>query len=125
MSELIGHYLLFLLAVFIASVSQLMLKTSALKSHATTFREYANKTVAAAYSLFFAATALTVLAYRQVPLSMGPVLESAGYIFVTVLGVVCLKEKMSGRKLLGLLLIMLGVFVFFLSEVELTLAFWI
>jgi drug/metabolite transporter (DMT)-like permease len=51
-------------------------------------------------------------AYKCVPLSMGPILESCGYIFVTVLGVIILKEKISKRKLLGLVAILIGIVLF-------------
>lgn len=53
-----------------------------------------------------------MLAYKYVPLSMGPVLESSGYIFVTILGVLVLKEKISKRKLLGMTVIIIGIVVF-------------
>ena len=39
-------------------------------------------------------------AYKYVPLSLGPMLEACGYIFVTVLGVCILKEKVVPTYLL-------------------------
>ena len=65
-----------------------------------------------AYGLFFISTILTMLALRYVPLSLQPILESAGYIYVSVMGYFLLKERFSRRKLLGLALILLGIFIY-------------
>ena len=107
--------LVFVVSVLISSISQVMLKTSANKSYSDRIKEYLNPTVIIAYGLFFLSTLITVFAYKVVPLSLGPVLESTGYIFVAVLGVVLLKEKMSRRKLLGMVLILAGIALFSLG----------
>lgn len=96
-------------SVFIASVSQILLKTSANKKYDSKIKEYLNPRVITAYGLFFASSFITVISYRYVPLSMGAILESMGYIFVTVLGVFFLKERVKGKKLAGLLFIITGV----------------
>lgn len=107
--------LVFVVSVLISSISQVMLKTSANKSYSDRIKEYLNPTVIIAYCLFFLSTLITVFAYKVVPLSLGPVLESTGYIFVAVLGVVLLKEKMSRRKLFGMILILAGIALFSLG----------
>ena len=107
--------LVFVVSVLISSISQVMLKTSANKSYSDRIKEYLNPTVIIAYGLFFLSTLITVFAYKVVPLSLGPVLESTGYIFVAVLGVVLLKEKMSRRKLFGMILILTGIALFSLG----------
>ena len=40
------------------------------------------------------------------------IFESAGYIFVGVLGYIFLKEKFTAKKIIGMLLIMLGIVIF-------------
>ena len=55
---------------------------------------------------------LTMLALKKVPLSMQPILESTGYIFVAVMGYIFLKERLSKRKLAGIALILVGIIVF-------------
>ena len=55
---------------------------------------------------------LTMLALKKVPLSMQPILESTGYIFVAVMGYIFLKETLSRRKLAGIALIRVGIIVF-------------
>lgn len=107
--------LVFIVSVLISSISQVMLKTSADKSYSDRIKEYLNPTVIIAYGLFFLSTLITVFAYKVVPLSLGPVLESTGYIFVAVLGVVLLKERMSRKKLIGIVLILGGITLFSLG----------
>ena len=103
------YIVIFLLSVLIAAISQILLKRSAVKQYTSKAREYLNVRVIAAYALFFLSSLLTVLAYRGVPLSMGPVLETTGYLWVTIMGRLILKEKVSMRKLTGLAVIVLGV----------------
>ena len=35
---------------------------------------------------FFLSSLLTIIAFREVPLSVGPILEASGYIYIAVLG---------------------------------------
>ena len=107
-----GYIALFLFSVLISSVSQIMLKTSANKVHTRWIDEYLNPKVIIAYGLFFTSSVLTVFAYKYVPLSMGPILEATGYVFVSVLGYFILKEKIGKRKILGLITIVLGIIIF-------------
>ncbi len=106
------YILIFLCSVFISSVSQVLLKSSANKEHGNALKEYLNPKVIIAYGMFFLATLITILAYKYVPLSMGGILESSGYIFVAVLSYIFLHEKISKRKMLGLAVILLGILVF-------------
>lgn len=62
--------------------------------------------------MFFCSVILTMLALKYVPLSMSPILESTGYIFVSVMGYFFLKEKFTKRKLAGFALILAGVIIF-------------
>lgn len=100
------------LSVLIASVSQVMLKKASMREYASPIREYLNPLVITAYGIFFGTTFLTVLAYKVVPLSLGPVIESTSYIYVTVFGVLFFKEKLNLRKLVSLALIVGGILVY-------------
>lgn len=106
------YVLLFIFSVFIASVSQTILKTSAEKKYDNRLQEYLNPKVIIAYGIFFLSSFITVVAYKYVPLSMGPILESSGYIFVTLLGFFVLHEKVGKKKLMGLLVILAGITIF-------------
>lgn len=102
----------FLVGVLISSISQIILKKSAIIEHDSFIKEYINPRVIGAYSIFLVATFCTIYAYKVVPLSMGPILESSQYLFVTVLGYIFLNERISKRKVLGLLIIIAGIIVF-------------
>lgn len=101
-----------LLSVFISSVSQIILKKAANKTYDSPLKEYLNPMVIGAYGLFFCSVILTMLALRNLPLSMSLILESTGYIFVSVMGYFFLKERFSKRKLMGFALILAGIFIF-------------
>lgn len=111
MSNEVSYILIFITSIFISSVSQILLKKSANKTYSNKLKEYFNCNVVVAYILFFASTLITIYAFRYIPLSWGPILESTGYIFVSVLGVIFLKEKIAGRKLLGMIIIVFGIIV--------------
>lgn len=112
MSSLGISVCLLLLSVFISSVSQIILKKAADKTYESTLKEYMNPMVIGAYGLFFCSVILTMLALKHVPLSMSPILESTGYIFVSVMGYIFLKERFSRRKLMGFALIIAGIVIF-------------
>ena len=104
-----------LASVFISAVSQVMLKKSALKTYDSPIKEYLNPLVIFAYALFVGTTLLSVIAYKGIPLSLGPVLESTAYVYVTVFGVLIFKERMTKGKLGALVLIIAGIVVYALS----------
>lgn len=106
------YILIFLCSVFISSVSQVLLKSSANKQHDNVLKEYLNLKVIIAYGMFFLATLITIIAYKYVPLSMGGILEASGYIFVAVLSYIFLHESIGKKKLVGLAVILAGMIVF-------------
>ncbi len=103
---------IWMISVFISSVAQVMLKIAANKTYEKRIREYLNPLVITAYGIFFVSTLLTMYALRYVPLTMSPIIESCSYIFVPVLGVFLLKEKISKRRLLGMAVMIAGILVF-------------
>lgn len=106
------YIFLFVFSVFISSVSQTILKTSAEKKYDNRLQEYLNPKVIIAYGIFFSSSLITVVAYKYVPLSLGPILESCGYIFITLLGYFILHEKVGKKKLIGLIVILMGISIF-------------
>ncbi len=112
MSRLEVSVCVLLFSVFISSVSQILLKKAANRTYETPLKEYLNLLVVGAYGLFFCSVILTMLALKYVPLSMSPILESTGYIFVSVMGYIFLKERFTRRKLCGFALILAGVIIF-------------
>lgn len=101
-----------LLGVFISAISQVMLKKAAMKKHNSVIKEYLNPLVIFAYVLFVGTTFLSILAYKGIPLSMGPILEATSYIYVTIFGVTIFKEKMNSKKVVALGMIIVGIVVY-------------
>ena len=100
---------------FISAVSQVLLKKAAQKKYDNVIQEYLNPRVIVAYGIFFGATLLSILAYRVVPLSMGPIIEATSYIYVTIFGVMIFKERINKKKLIALAVIIIGIVVYSMS----------
>lgn len=105
------YIIIFIAASLISAFSQILLKIAARQQYRSWVFEYLNMRVISAYIIFFLATLLTVYCYKVVPLSIGAMLEASGYVFVTVLGRIILKENISKRKLIGMALVICGVIV--------------
>lgn len=101
------------LSVIIASFSQILLKKSAKKQYDSFLKEYLNPYVIIGYAMMVASTILTILAYTEVAYKNGPVIESLGYILIMFLSFIFFHEKITKKKLLGNLLILAGIFVFY------------
>ena len=109
---MIPYILLCLVSVLIGAVSQVLLKKAAMRSHASFLQEYLDPLVITAYLLFAGSALLTMLAYRGIPLSLGPVLESTSYLYVALFGVFLFHERFSAKKALALGLILAGIAVY-------------
>lgn len=105
------YALLFLFSVFVSSCSQILLKKSTEIEYCSKIQEYLNLKVVAAYFIFFISSFITVFAYKYIPLSLGPIFEASGYIFVAVLSWFFLHERIGKRKALGLLIILSGIVI--------------
>ena len=101
-----------LIGVLISSVSQILLKMSARKQYPSKLNEYLNPYVIVGYGLVFGCTVLLMFALKVVPLSMAPVLEASGYVFVSVLGFIFLKEKLNVKQVIGMVLIIVGILIY-------------
>ena len=110
--QLFPYAALMLVGTFISAVAQILLKKEARVKHGSVVEEYLNPRVIIAYIIFFGATFLSIFAYRVIPLSMGPILEATGYIWVTIFGVTIFKEKMNKKKMSALGLIIAGIVVY-------------
>ncbi len=105
-------YVLAFLAVFVASVSQILLKQSAQIEHKNIIYKFLNWRVILGYALLFGTTIINVFAYRGVELKVTPMIESTGIIWVTILAVWFLKERPSKRALLSIAVTVIGIIVF-------------
>lgn len=114
MNNQIIYIFIFLVSVFISSISQVILKASANKTYKKISKEYVNPLVLGAYIIFGISTIITTISYKNVPLSLGQILESTGYIFVNILCYFFLHESIKKRKMIGMFFILLGIFIMFI-----------
>ena len=106
--------LIALSSVTIASFSQVLLKMGAGKSYPSKIREYLNFYVITGYGMLFVSMVLTIVAYSHLSYLSVPVVEAVGYILVPVLSYFIFKEKLSKRKVLGIIFILAGIVVYYL-----------
>lgn len=106
--------LLALLSVVIASFSQVMLKLGAGKTYNSKIREYLNVYVITGYGMLFVSMILTIVAYSHLSYLSVPVVEAVGYVLVPVLSYFIFKEKLTKRKMLGILFILAGIMIYYL-----------
>ena len=108
------YILLLVLAVLVSSVSQIILKKSASKTYNSIFREYFNLYVITGYGLMVVSTVLVILGLKGVPYKNEPIIESLGYIFVMILSNLILGERITKKKIIGNLLILSGIIIYYL-----------
>jgi uncharacterized membrane protein len=109
------YILVVLLSVFIASISQILLKKSALNLYSNLIYEYLNIKVVTAYIILALSILLNLFAMKMgVQLKEMPIIESLGYLFVLVFSYVFLNEKLSTKEIVAAIFIISGIFVFYL-----------
>ena len=108
------YMLIALGSVTIASFSQVLLKMGAGKVYTSKIREYLNFFVITGYGMLFLSMVLTVVAYSHLSYLSVPVVEAVGYVLVPVLSYFIFKEKLSKRKILGIVFILAGIIVYYL-----------
>lgn len=101
-------------SVFVASISQILLKISANKNHLSLFKEYFNLYVILGYILLFISTILTIVAFGGMDYKNGPLIESLGYLFVMILSYFILNEQITKKKIIGNVLILIGIFIYYI-----------
>ena len=77
---------------------------------------YLNPFTMSAYAIFIAATFLTIFSYKVIPLSVGPILGATEYFFVAALSRIFLKERITIKKAIGLVVIFVGIMVYSLGD---------
>ncbi len=111
-SKTIYYASFILIGTFISSIAQVLLKMEALKKHDNIKDDYFNFNVLIAYGIFILATFLSIYAYKGIPLSMGAVLESTSYLYITIFGAYFFEERISLQKVVALLFIIVGIIIY-------------
>lgn len=108
------HFWILLLSVLIASFSQILLKKSAEKTYPSVIREYVNPYVVCGYGMMFLSMFLTIIAYAGMDFTNVQIVEATGYIMVLILSYFFFHEKLTKRKILGMIFIFAGIAVYYL-----------
>ena len=108
------YWIVLFLAVAISSVSQILLKKGASKQYDSVIREYLNPWVILGYGMMVLSTLCVIYAYRGVEYKNGSIIESLGFLAVMVLSSIFLGEKITPKKFLGNIIILVGIAVFYL-----------
>lgn len=109
-----NYIVMFSLAVFFSALSQVLLKVSANKEYRSTLHDYFNVHVISAYVIFLGCVLVNSIAYRGIQLKHGAILETLGYVYVLILDKVFFKQKITYNKVIGSLIIIVGIIIFFL-----------
>lgn len=104
--------LLLCAGTFFTAFSQLLLKQSANKTYKHPIYEYLNWQVITAYAIFVGVLLLNTYAFTQVDMKYGSVIDTLSYVFVMLLSFIILKEKFSKGKVVGNLIIILGIVIY-------------
>lgn len=107
-------FMLLLFSVIIASVSQILLKKSAMKTYTSFIREYINPYVIIGYGMMSLSMILTIAAYSGLDYKNGAIIESLGYVIVMFLSFFLFGERISKKKVIGTILILFGIFVYYI-----------
>ncbi|MBQ6345548.1 MAG: EamA family transporter [Methanobrevibacter sp.] len=108
------YWISMFLAVFISSVSQMMLKKAANNQYKNIINEYLNIWVIGGYILMVISTICVIYAYKGIEYKNGAVIESLGYLLIMVLSYLFFNEKITKNKLIGNMIILLGIIIFYL-----------
>lgn len=108
------YYLLVILSVFVASFAQMLLKKGATLPHNSAIGEYLNPWVLGGYVLLGISLVVNIYAMSKgVLVKDVGIIESLSYLFVPVLAMLCFREKISFRKIISIVLILVGILIFF------------
>lgn len=108
------HFWILVVSVIIASFSQILLKKSAGKQYTSLIREYLNAYVICGYGMMFLSMFLTIIAYSSLDFTNVQIVEALGYIMILFLSYFFFREKISKRKVMGMLFIVGGLLVYYL-----------
>ena len=111
---MIKYWIVLFAAVIVSSASQMLLKKGATKQYDSVIHEYLNPWVISGYGLMILSTLCVIFAYRGVAYKNGAIIESLGYLLIMFLSRFFFGEKITKKKLIGNLVILAGVLVFYL-----------
>ena len=107
-----SYSFLILITAFGSAVSQILLNLSNRKEHKGRIFEYLNLYVIGSYGILAIVLVANAYIMQFVQLKIAHALAATTYFFVMILSRIILKEKITKNKLIGNLLILLGITIF-------------
>ena len=111
---MIPFIILALFGQLLASVSQILLKKSSGKEYPSFIRQYLNVLVIGGYGLLVISMLVAIICYGHMPYMYVVIIEPVGYILVMFLSRFVFKEKITRAKVIGMMLILCGILIFYL-----------
>lgn len=109
------YIVLVIISVFAAACAQMLLKQGARQRYATFIRQYLNRWVISGYTIMGSAMLLNIYCLSHgILVKEVSIIESLSYLFVPLLSFIFFKEKITWQKTGAILIIMLGIVVFFI-----------
>ena len=105
-------FLFMIVCELLASVSQVFLKKSAQKEYPNFISEYLNILTIVGYGLLVLSMIVSIYCYKGLSYMGVVVMEPIAYIMVMFLSRFIFKEKITVNKVIGMCLIIGGIFVF-------------
>lgn len=107
-------YIIALVAIVLAAVAQLLLKSSSKEDYDNAIKEYLNTKVLLGYFIMGISMILNVYALHQgLRVKELSTLEALNYILIPVLSYFFFHESISKHKLLAICFVLFGIYVFF------------
>lgn len=107
-----SYYIIIVITAFFSALSQILLNISADKTYKNKLFEYLNPYVILSYGILFLVLVVNVYCMKFVPLKNAHAVAASTYIFVLLLSRIFLKEKITVKKVVGNIIIILGIIVF-------------
>lgn len=107
-------YILVILSVFVAACAQILLKQGARQSYVGFWRQYLNPWVICGYAIMACSLILNIFCMSHgVQVKEVSVIESMSYLFVPLLAFMLFKEKITIRKGIAIIVMIIGIILFF------------
>lgn len=98
-------------SVIIASFAQILLKKSAETGAESFIKKFLNLKVISSYVLLFISMFINTFALRRLELRILPCITATSFLWILLFSYLFLGEKPSAKKVIGMILIMVGVIV--------------
>ena len=109
------YYLFVIVSVLAAAGAQMLLKQGAVNQYKTFVRQYLNPWVIGGYGIMGCSLLLNIFCLSHgIQVKEISIIESLSYLFVPLLSWMFFNEKITWRKAMAIVVIMVGVVVFFM-----------